>query len=186
MKRVISAVLVLTMFLSISDVFALPLSAEGIVEQVPAVTAAPEDIPEHPEVTTAPDFTTVPKLTDDPISEYGVLSYEPMFATSGYIVAAGYCGGSGEDKAEYLAGRVSEMGYTADDFYIYAGCGNTGDMAYPNMVPQLEAMKELTDTFIYCDNFADGNFYYYQYISSGHSIDTAIRTVYNALPKLFG
>lgn len=106
-----------------------------------------------------------------------------------YIPISGDCwevGGSGKDKAEYLAGRVSEMGYTADDFYIYAGCGHTGDMAYPNMVPQLEAMKELTDAFIYCDNFADGNFYYYQFISSGHSIDTAIRTVYNALPKFFG
>ncbi len=105
-----------------------------------------------------------------------------------YMPVSGDCwsvGGSGENKAEYLAGRVSEMGYTADDFYIYAGCGNTGDMAYPNMVPQLDAMKELTDTFIYCDNFADGNFYYYPYISSGHSIATVNRTIYNALPKFF-
>ena len=93
--------------------------------------------------------------------------------------------GSGEDKAEYLAGRVSDMGYTADDFYIYAGCGNTGDVAYPNMVPQLDAMKELNDTFIYCDNFVDGNFYYYPYISTGHSIETVNRTVFNALPKFF-
>lgn len=105
-----------------------------------------------------------------------------------YMPVSGDCwsvSGSGENKAEYLAGKVSEMGYTADDFYIYAGCGNTGDMAYPNMVPQLDAMKELTDTFIYCDNFADGNFYYYPYIPTGHSIETAIRTVYNALPKFF-
>ena len=94
--------------------------------------------------------------------------------------------GSGKNKAEYLADRVSDMGYTADDFYIYASCGDTGDMAYPNMVPQLEAMKELSDTFIYCDNFADGNFYYYPNISTGHSIETVNRTVYNALPKFFG
>lgn len=95
-------------------------------------------------------------------------------------------GGSGENKAEYPAGRVSEMGYAADDFYIYAGCGNTGDVAYPNMVPQLDAMKELTDTFVYCDNFTDGNFYYYPFISTGHSIETVNRTIYNALPKFFG
>lgn len=93
--------------------------------------------------------------------------------------------GSGENKAEYLAGKVSETGHTSDDFYIYAGCGNTGDVAYPNMVPQLDAMKELSDTFIYCDNFADGNFYYYPFIPTGHSIETVNRTVYNALPKFF-
>lgn len=105
-----------------------------------------------------------------------------------YMPVSGDCwsvGGSGEKKAEYLAEKVKEQGYTADDFYMYAGCGNTGDMAYPNMVPQLDAMRELSDTFVYCDNFADGNFYYYPFISSGHSIPTVNSTIYNALPKFF-
>lgn len=105
-----------------------------------------------------------------------------------YMPVSGDCwsvSGSGKNKAEYLAGKVSDSGYTAADFYIYAGCGNTGDMAFQNMVPQLDAMKELSDTFVYCENFADGNFYYYPYISTGHSISTVNSTIYNALPKFF-
>ena len=94
--------------------------------------------------------------------------------------------GSGKDKAEYLAKKASEAGYTADDFYIYACCGNTGDIAYSNMVPQLDAMREISDTFIYCDNFSDGNFYYYPDISTGHTMWTVNSTIFNALPKFFG
>ena len=59
-------------------------------------------------------------------------------------------------------------------------------MAEPNLTPQINAMKELTDTFIYCDNFADGNLYQCIYPQGGHDRNTVARILYNGLPKMFG
>ena len=64
MKRLTSIVLALAMLLSMSSVFALPLSAEEIQEDASgAVTAVSDESPAIPEVTTVPEETT------DPISE---------------------------------------------------------------------------------------------------------------------
>ncbi len=93
--------------------------------------------------------------------------------------------GRGESKAEYLRDIVKKSGYTSDDFFIYAGCGGPGDIAYPHMTPQLEAMEKRPDTFRFCKNFADGNFYYFQ-CDTGHTMMTGIITIYNGLPKFFG
>lgn len=93
--------------------------------------------------------------------------------------------GTGEAKAEYLEGIVKCSGYSAGDFIIYAGCGGPDDIAYPHMTPQLEAMARRSGTFRLCDSFSDGNFFYMQ-CDSGHTMTTAIRTIYNGLPKFFG
>lgn len=87
--------------------------------------------------------------------------------------------------AEHLAAAVTKSGFTAEDFYIYTGCGEN-DMARPNLEPQAEAMKQLSDTFIYCDNFADGNFYYCLHEGGGHDRGTVLNVMYNGLPKMFG
>ena len=49
-----------------------------------------------------------------------------------------------------------------------------------------EAMKKLDDTFIICDNFADGNFYHCLYEGGGHDKNTVMHVMYNGLPKMFG
>ena len=41
------------------------------------------------------------------------------------------------------------------------------------------------ETFIYCDNFADGNLYQCIYEQGGHDINSVMRVMYNGLPKLF-
>ncbi len=87
--------------------------------------------------------------------------------------------------AEHLADAVKKNGRTADDFKIYAGCGGT-DIAKPNLMPQIEAMKKLTDTFVYCDNFSDGNLYHCLFENGGHDLNTVLHVMYNALPKMFG
>lgn len=92
---------------------------------------------------------------------------------------------SGEAKAEYLENIVKSSGHGMDDIVIYAGCGGPGDIAYPHMTPQLEAMASKSETFRFCDDFRDGNFFYFR-CDSGHTMTTCIRTVYNALPKFFG
>ena len=86
--------------------------------------------------------------------------------------------------ANYLAKKVSEAGWTADDFIIYSGCGER-DVAEPNLTPQINSMKKLSDIFIYTDNFADGNLYQLICKSGGHDKNTVRKVMYNGLPKMF-
>lgn len=92
--------------------------------------------------------------------------------------------GNAQRKAQYLADRVTAQGFTAEDFRLYAGCGNKSDVAYGNLTPQIEAMKQ-QEMFVWCDSFADGNFYYAINPSSGHTHATVYALVYNALPRFF-
>lgn len=85
--------------------------------------------------------------------------------------------------ARYLADVVANSGKTAEDFIIYSGCGTT-DMANPNLTPQIDAMKKLTDTFIYCENFANGNLFQCV-VTGGHDISAINQVLYHAIPKLF-
>lgn len=99
------------------------------------------------------------------------------------------CGGIsfGDDAASMaalLADRVAKAGYTKDDFFIYAGCGGEGDVGYKGLTAQIEAMKEMPDTFVYCENFRDGNLYYTQ-CSGGHSTKSVELIMYKALPTFF-
>ena len=99
------------------------------------------------------------------------------------------CGGIsfGDDAASMaalLAAKVAEAGYTKDDFFIYAGCGGEGDVGYKGLTAQIEAMKEMPDTFVYCENFRDGNLYYTQ-CSGGHSTKSVELIMYKALPTFF-
>ena len=99
------------------------------------------------------------------------------------------CGGIsfGDDAASMaalLADRVAKAGYTKDDFFIYAGCGGEGDVGYKGLTAQIEAMKEMPDTFVYCENFKDGNLYYTQ-CSGGHSTKSVELIMYKALPTFF-
>ena len=99
------------------------------------------------------------------------------------------CGGIsfGDDAASMaalLADRVAKAGYTKDDFFIYAGCGGEGDVGYKGLTAQIEAMKAMPDTFVYCENFKDGNLYYTQ-CSGGHSAKSVELIMYKALPTFF-
>ena len=89
-----------------------------------------------------------------------------------------------ERTAELLAEAVRSSGLTAGDFYIYSGTGSE-DIAYPNLTPQIEAMKRLTDVFTYCDSFDKGNLYFAVRENGYHDIHTVARIVYNGLPKFF-
>lgn len=110
-----------------------------------------------------------------------------------YLPISGDCWGLAQaggasmpvETAKFLEDIVIDHGLTKDDFYIYCGTG-TNDMAYPNMSPMVEEMKKLTDTFVYCDNFADGNFYFCVRDGGWHDINTVQRIIFNGLPKFFG
>ena len=99
------------------------------------------------------------------------------------------CGGIsfGDDAAAMaalLSTSVTKAGYTKDDFFIYAGCGGEGDVGYKGLTAQIEAMKGMPDTFVYCENFNDGNLYYTQ-CSGGHSTKAVEQIMYCALPTFF-
>ena len=104
---------------------------------------------------------------------------------SGDCWAMGMTAGSSKSTqtAQHLADKVAESGKTAEDFFIYSGCG-TSDSANPNLTPQVNAMKLLTDTFQYCDNFVNGNLYQCV-VSGGHDVNTVNQILYNGVPKLF-
>ena len=99
------------------------------------------------------------------------------------------CGGASfgpdaADAAQRLADAIAKAGYTKDDFFIYAGCGGEGDVGYKGLTAQIEAMKEIPDTFVYCENFRDGNLYYTQ-CSGGHSPKAVELIMFAALPTFF-
>ena len=99
------------------------------------------------------------------------------------------CGGASfgpdaADAARRLADCIAKAGYTKDDFFIYAGCGGEGDVGYAGLTAQVEAMKLIPDTFVYCENFRDGNLYYTQ-CSGGHSTKSVELIMYCALPTFF-
>ncbi|MBQ9767211.1 MAG: hypothetical protein IJW37_03825 [Lachnospiraceae bacterium] len=104
---------------------------------------------------------------------------------SGDCWALGMTAGNSKavQTAQHLADKVAESGKTAEDFFIYSGCGTT-DIANPNLTPQINQMKTLTDTFLYCDNFANGNLYQCV-VPGGHDVLTVNQILYNGIPKLF-
>lgn len=70
------------------------------------------------------------------------------------------------------------------DFLIFAATG-TSDTAYPNLTPQITAMKNISETFVYTTgDFANGNLIYYVVKGNVHSYSHTYEYIYNAL-KLF-
>ena len=103
---------------------------------------------------------------------------------SGDCWAKGSTNGKSLSTAQYLEKRVQEQGKTAEDFFIYSGCGEN-DIAEPNLTPQIKMMKVQKDTFIYCENFANGNLYECIFPKGGHDVNTVAAVMYNGLPKMF-
>ena len=100
-------------------------------------------------------------------------------------IAGGFWGSSSAmGPAMQLADSIAAAGYTKDDFFIYAGCGGPGDIAYHGMNDLIDSMSTLTDTFVVCENFADGNLYYTQ-CDGGHSRVTVELIMYAGMPTFF-
>lgn len=95
---------------------------------------------------------------------------------------------AGSDKAkltaEYLAKVAKDAGYKPQDYYIFAATGNL-DIAYPNLYPQIEAMKQLKDNFIYSSDITKGNFYFIVSDGGTHAWNWVNQYIYDILPDLF-
>lgn len=103
---------------------------------------------------------------------------------SGDSWAKGTTNGKSLLTAQHLEKKVLEQGKTAEDFFIYSGCGEN-DMAEPNLTPQIKMMKVCKNTFVYCENFAHGNLYECIHPNGGHDVHTVAAVMYNGLPKMF-
>jgi enterochelin esterase-like enzyme len=89
-----------------------------------------------------------------------------------------------KETAEYLANVARESGYTPKDYYIFSATG-TQDIAYPNLKPQVDAMKQLTDAFIYSSDTEKGNFYFIAAEGGTHAWNWQNQYIYDILPDLF-
>jgi len=86
--------------------------------------------------------------------------------------------------AEYLQRVAQEGGYSPTDYYLLCATGDQ-DIAYGNMLPQINALKQLSDTFIYSGDVTKGNFYFMVAKGGTHWWGWVNQYIYNILPDLF-
>ena len=84
--------------------------------------------------------------------------------------------------AKSLADSVTEQGYTADDFTIYAITGSE-DIAEPCMTPMFDSIRNHPDVF---RMDANANTYYYVKDGGTHTMTYVKQYLYNLLPVLYG
>jgi len=89
-----------------------------------------------------------------------------------------------KETAEYLAEVVRKSGYKPNDYYLFCATGDL-DIAYPNLNPQVEEMKKLTDVFIYSSDLTKGNFYFIVCDGGTHAWNWVNQYIYDILPDLF-
>lgn len=89
-------------------------------------------------------------------------------------------GNMGTDGA-YMERLVTDAGYGAGDFFIYAMSG-TEDFAYRSFTYQIQAMLDAPGgIFIEADNEADGNLAYRVQEGNAHDGGAALQYIYNGL-----
>jgi len=88
------------------------------------------------------------------------------------------------ETAQYLAQAAKDAGYGPQDYYVLCATG-AQDIAYPNLKPQIEAMKEQREAFIYSADLHQGNFYFVTTPDGVHNWQWQHQFIYNILPDLF-
>ena len=88
------------------------------------------------------------------------------------------------ETAAHLRDRVYALGFTPEDFRIFAATG-TDDIASPSLSAQIEAMKALSDTFRFNKDPAQGNLHYLLGKGMVHSYEAVNQYFYHYLPYLF-
>ena len=92
-------------------------------------------------------------------------------------------GNSAYDKAKSLANAVDKSGYKTNEYFIFASTGSD-DIAYPNVNPQVEEMKKMSQ-FVFTSDFSKGNFYFMVAPGKTHWWGYVRHYVYDSLPYFF-
>ena len=95
-----------------------------------------------------------------------------------------WVGNSNDEKAQNIVNAIKKAGYAPDEYFIFCATGSD-DIAYPNIAPQVEAMKKHTDTFIYSSDLSEGNFYFLVAPGKTHWWGYVVHYVYDILPSFF-
>lgn len=103
-----------------------------------------------------------------------------------YMPLSGDCwvGNSAEEKAANCANAAKNSGYSTHEYFVFCATGRE-DMAYPNVAPQIDAMKRYTDQFIYTSDLSQGNFYFLVWNSGVHWWQNVVNYIYDVLPYFF-
>jgi len=88
------------------------------------------------------------------------------------------------ETAAFLAEAARKSGYAPQDYYIFSATGDL-DIAYPNLKPQVDAMRQHTDVFIYSSDKTKGNFYFLVAEGGSHAWNWQNQYLYGILPDLF-
>ena len=115
------------------------------------------------------------------------LAYFSVFLPlSGDSWALGVKGGSAHpaQTAALLRESAEALGLGPEDFRIYAATG-TEDIAYPNLTPQIAAMRAQGDFFRFSADYGKGNLHYLLGEGMEHTYDAVLQYTYNYLPYLF-
>ena len=118
---------------------------------------------------------------------YNFLQNLPYFRT--FLPLSGDCWvmevSGGENQPEQTARRLYDAAVASGlDFRIYAATG-TEDAAFAAMTPQIEAMKQYTDVFVYSEDPAQGNFHYQVAEGEVHAYEAVYNYLYTYLPYRF-
>ena len=89
-----------------------------------------------------------------------------------------------EKTVRCLHDHTVEQGYKKEDFRIYAGTGDE-DIAYPNLTPQIEAMKKCTDLFEFSEKPEEGNLHYTVMENAPHMYEKVYQHIYHYMPVIF-
>ena len=112
--------------------------------------------------------------------------FSAFLPLSGDAWALEVMGGSKQPEATaaLLRDTARGMGFGPEDFRIFTATG-TEDIAYPNLTPQIEAMKKLDGVFRFSEDYGQGNLHYLLGDGMVHSYDAVYQYFYNYLPYLF-
>lgn len=88
------------------------------------------------------------------------------------------------ETASALHDFAVKSDYNTEQYFLYVATG-TEDIAYGQLTPQIEEMKKYSDTFVYSEDYAKGNFHYLLAEGEGHAYESVYNYLYCYLPYLF-
>ena len=79
---------------------------------------------------------------------------------------------------------AKKSGFSPREYFVLAATG-TEDLAYGNMVPMINELKQHTDVFVYSSDFSKGNLYFLEARGNVHWWPQVRHYIYDALPYFF-
>ena len=92
-------------------------------------------------------------------------------------------GEGGYGKAKSVADAIHAAGLNQNEYFIMCATGSD-DIAYPNVTPQIDEMKKMSE-FVYTSDLSKGNFYYLVAQGKTHWWGYVRHYVYDILPSFF-